>query len=80
MKVFSPRLPTPDAPNYLYELESLLFRYSAAINDSEHRGGTTDERPTGADLRIGRMYFDTTLGTPIWWAGTEWVDATGTTA
>lgn len=29
---------------------------------------------------IGSMYFDTTLGNPIWWAATGWVDATGTAA
>lgn len=27
---------------------------------------------------IGYMYFDTTLNKPIWWNGTNWVDATGT--
>lgn len=26
----------------------------------------------------GTYYFDTTLGKPIWWNGTGWVDATGT--
>jgi hypothetical protein len=24
------------------------------------------------------MYFDTTVGIPIWWNGTYWVDANGT--
>ena len=27
----------------------------------------------------GTYYFDTTLGKPIWWNGTAWVDATGAT-
>ena len=27
---------------------------------------------------IGTVHFDTTLGKPIWWDGTDWVDATGT--
>lgn len=40
--------------------------------------GTTAERPA-TDLQIGQQYFDTTLGIPIWWDGTNWVDATGTT-
>ena len=26
----------------------------------------------------GQPYFDTTLGKPIWWSGSTWVDATGT--
>lgn len=39
--------------------------------------GTTSNRPT--TVNIGYSYFDTTLGKPIWWKGTVWVDATGTT-
>jgi hypothetical protein len=39
--------------------------------------GTSAERPA-VSLYIGQMYFDTTVGIPIWWNGTNWVDATGT--
>ena len=44
--------------------------------------GTTVNRPTipAGSIRTGIMYFDTTLGKPIWWNGSVWVDATGTTA
>ena len=44
--------------------------------------GTTLERPTipSGSIRRGIMYFDTTLGKPIWWDGSGWVDATGTSA
>ena len=59
------------------ELADLLLRYAQAINDAEHRAGPTTDRPTGADLRPGRMYFDTTLGKPVWYDGADWVDATG---
>lgn len=41
--------------------------------------GTTAQRP--AFPFIGLLYFDTTLaafGKPIWYTGTVWVDATGT--
>lgn len=41
-------------------------------------GNTTLKRPT-ENIPIGLMYFDTTLSKPIWWTGTNWVDATGTT-
>lgn len=45
--------------------------------------GTTTNRPTSrlddSWQTIGLMYFDTTLGKPIWWNGTNWVDANGTT-
>lgn len=42
------------------------------------QSGTTANRPT-TNLWPGRVYFDTTLGYPIWVnaAGTGWVDATG---
>ena len=39
--------------------------------------GTTVNRPT-ANQQIGQFYFDTTLGYPIWWNGTKWVNASGT--
>lgn len=38
--------------------------------------GVTGNRPT-AGLWTGRMYFDTTLGKPIWFKTAGWVDATG---
>ena len=40
--------------------------------------GTTGARPVAP--ATGYMYFDTTLGQPVWWDGTGYVDATGTTA
>lgn len=46
-----------------------------AINDLRS-SGTTANRPTER-LFAGRTYFDTTLGHPIWYDGTGWVDATG---
>ena len=39
--------------------------------------GTTEERPSFDNIRTGFQYFDITLGKPIWYNGTEWVDATG---
>lgn len=40
--------------------------------------GATAGRPTGSVL--GQFYFDTTIGKPIWWSGSTWVDATGSAA
>jgi hypothetical protein len=37
--------------------------------------GTTAQRPT--TVTIGFMYFDTTLGIPIFWNGTGWRNASG---
>lgn len=38
--------------------------------------GSTADRPI-ASLAVGQYYFDTTLGIPIWYDGSGWVDATG---
>lgn len=37
--------------------------------------GSTSARPSNATT--GTLYFDTTLGMPVWWTGTAWVDALG---
>jgi hypothetical protein len=39
---------------------------------------STANRPT-TNLYTGMPFFDTTLGKPIWWNGSAWKDATGTT-
>jgi hypothetical protein len=41
--------------------------------------GVTASRPTLVAGQAGAMYYDTTLQKPIWWTGTAWKDATGTT-
>lgn len=38
---------------------------------------STANRPI--DMATGTSIYDTTLGKPIWWNGTAWVDATGAT-
>lgn len=57
--------------------------YSTDETDSKiaalQRTGTTTERPL--DAIVGTVYFDTTLGKPIWCKATDpivWVDGTGT--
>lgn len=44
-----------------------------------NRKGTTSQRPT-TFVNQGDVYYDTTLGKPIWWTGTGWVLADGTAA
>jgi len=42
-------------------------------------GYTTTGRPTGLGASVaGLQIFDTTLGRPIWWNGSAWIDAAGT--
>ena len=54
-----------------------LSQTSAFISSLTAKG-TTADRPTKR-LFIGKTYFDTTLGIPVWYDGTNWVDATGAT-
>ena len=54
---------------------SSVYQLLVAMTQS----GTTARRPTSF-LWVGRMYFDSTLGKPIWLKSTGptvWVDATG---
>lgn len=39
--------------------------------------GASEARPTEG-LPVGFMFYDTTLGKPIYWDGSKWVDSTGT--
>ncbi|NGY85279.1 hypothetical protein F6Y05_02555 [Bacillus megaterium] len=43
---------------------------------TDKRGFAGHTRPTG--VTAGTMFFDTTIGKPIWWSGAEWRDANGT--
>ena len=51
---------------------SLVNRKYVTLN------GATASRPSSSVL--GQIYFDTTLGKPVWWDGSKFVDATGTAA
>jgi hypothetical protein len=58
---------------YFNNLDNFLVAISTPQN------GATADRPT-QNLQLGQFYFDTTLGYPVWYDGTDWVDATGTVA
>lgn len=53
------------------------WRTRVIVSGPASRSGTTAERPTG--INAGFQYFDTDLTKPIWYSGSGWVDATGTT-
>ena len=57
---------------YFNNLDAFLTTISTPQN------GTTANRPT-QNLQIGQFYYDTTLGIPIFWNGTVWKNASGTT-
>ena len=52
-----------------------LNNYTQATATPDY--GTTVNRPVNK-LQIGQMYFDTTLGYPVWYNGKNWVNASGT--
>jgi hypothetical protein len=54
---------------------NLLDNYLSAI--AVPPSGTTADRPI-TNLVVGDYYFDTTLNLPIWYDGTDWIDAAGT--
>ena len=81
----SPNLPIPTTEYeraYFDEFTKQLRLYFNTIDNftqtiNTPAYGTTADRPL-INLQIGQFYFDTTLGYPIWYDGTNWVDATGT--
>ena len=79
------RLIFNDVNNSLSELDFGFDKLRATTSLSDNKqfvsldiAGTTAERPQVQHLHVGVQYFDTTLNKPIWWNGTNWVDATGT--
>ena len=62
------------------EVENARVGYlnlKAKLEDLSIKFGVTGERPVSKP--IGYPYFDTTLNKPIWFNGTDWKDAMGTT-
>ena len=37
-------------------------------------------RPTLSSADVGYVFYDSSIGKPIWWTGSAWVDATGVPA
>jgi hypothetical protein len=54
------------------DLTRTLQQIAGAWNNPD--SGTTSARPK-AQLTVGQVYFDTTLGGPVWWNGTQWITA-----
>lgn len=53
-----------------YQIESTA---PTVVYTSARTYGTTAQRPTGLTVNdTGFPYFDTTIGSPIWWTGTGW--------
>lgn len=54
------------------ELESEISALKSKLATAATiQSGTTEQRPT-ENLVVGQTFFDTTLGVPVFWNGTEW--------
>jgi hypothetical protein len=78
-----PLAPTTYSEQHFDILNNVLRLYFNQLSSSVRAlsvpsAGSTAVRPINK-IQLGQIYFDTTLGIPIWWDGTNWVDATGTT-
>jgi len=62
------------AKNYLVPTNKIKDNQDINLADN---AGTTASRPARS-AASGIPFFDTTLGKPIWYDGTQWVDSTGT--
>jgi hypothetical protein len=67
---------------YIDQLTNALRLYFNQIDNFTQNvtippSGTTASRPTER-LEVGQYYFDTTIGRPIYWNGTNWINAAGT--
>jgi hypothetical protein len=86
----APNLPNAPAagysPVYFDQYSNVLRLYFNQIDNFTQAAviplsGTTAQRPlqsTQAPLPVGQYYFDTTIGRPIWYNGTNWINAAGT--
>lgn len=84
-----PIAPVDYSQQYIDQLSNAMRLYFAQIDNFSQATvtplyGDTANRPTDtaqAPLPIGLSYFDIDLGTtglPIWWDGTQWINASGT--
>ncbi|MFZ4599656.1 MAG: hypothetical protein ACOYNN_13510 [Terrimicrobiaceae bacterium] len=73
--------PTQYQQQYIDQLNNALRLYFNQIDNFTQNvtvpaSGTTANRPTER-LEVGQYYFDTSLGYPIYWNGSDWVNALG---
>lgn len=67
----------------LYQDRPMVFDSKNFINSMGYssiaKAGSTSNRPSLIASDSNFQYFDTTINKPIWWTGSNWVDATGVT-
>jgi hypothetical protein len=86
----NPRLPTPPLEYNKLFMDQFLKDLGLYFNQLDNftsavanpASGVTADRPVNIGavrVPVGFMYFDTTLNYPVWWNGTVWKNASGTT-
>jgi hypothetical protein len=74
--------PVDYSQRYIDQLNNALRLYFNQVDNFTQNvtippSGATADRPTER-LEVGQYYFDTTIGRPIYWNGTNWINAAGT--
>jgi len=76
-----PRPPLLQSPNFFTGAWAAWFSNAQVILADVSNSGPTSARPT-SQLYVGKFYFDTTLGLPVWLktpgSSPVWVNAAGT--
>lgn len=67
-----------DVKAAIHHAFSALKDHNDAIVALAPQSGETSARPDASKIKIGSPFFDTTLGIPIVWNGTAWVNMSGT--
>ena len=74
VSVRGPQQPSSTAPMTTIELTEAVVRLESSIDRS-----ATDLPNDLTEEDTGYTTFSKTLGKPVWWNGTAWVDAIGAT-
>lgn len=77
-----PIAPVDYSQQYQDQLTNALRLYFSQVDNftgflAQPISGTTAERPA-IQLHVGQTFFDTSINRPIWWNGTNWINASGT--
>lgn len=72
----------PDGGHQYYDTNKLRWVFwESTANFWQDDVGPSAARPAGLFANnAGARYFDTTIGKPIWWSGSQWIKADGTAA
>lgn len=72
-----PKAPTAATGTNNTQIASTAFVNNAISNNISTKINAGTSRPTLVNSDIGYMFLDTSLGKPIWWNGSQWIDANG---